>query len=393
MRRRSTLQTERPDLTHINNLCFHGPLSPQEYERNALADGVILQSLTDGPSTFTPLVGDRGPDSNERDGVGNSQQNTNDALMNDNSSEATLVSKADTEQGLMEGTTEEEQQSILENENKENLSPDKAEDSSKNAAAQSLEPLASASQSELNTQAGAISVDTALAANETNEQPMKYQPPPGKPPLVPPRKPVENATTTLEEYARQQDVTEVMNHCIIALSCAIRPTGIDKSGEQQDEIHDLLYGQLIRHSQPPSEAPRSEPFLNILTRVYHQPTDVYAAIDSDYDLQDTAKEGTKSFTSIARLPPVLSIALDRVSWNQESKRQEKLNYHVDVPETIYMDRYLESASNSELMQRRQQTWEIKKELAILSARRSILEQKRVGPACSRKKGGILLTAS
>jgi len=255
-------------------------------------------------------------------------------------------------------------------ENKENFSPIKPP--TKTIAAASAwtgELMEPTSPSKLNAQAPASygAIDPAL---------MQYAPPPGKPPPVPPRKPVEPAKTTLEEYARQQDVTEVMNHCIIQLSCAIRPTSVDKSGEQLDEVHDLFFGQQIVHTQPQKEPAVQLPFLNIITRVFQRPADVYAAIDNEFDLQD-APSGAKAYTSIATLPPILSIALDRVAWNNETKRQEKLNHHVDLPETIYMDRYLENPPDSELMQRRQQTWEIKKQLAALTARRDELEEKHV----------------
>jgi ubiquitin carboxyl-terminal hydrolase 25/28 len=256
------------------------------------------------------------------------------------------------------------------------MSPFKPSTSGATNLLQNTEPLTPASPSKLNAQAGAFDQPVVPEEAETKQEPTKYEPPAGKPPPVPPRKPNQTTTTTLEEYARQQDVTEVMNHCIIQLSCAMRPRGYDQSGEQYDEVHDLFFGQQVVHIHPEKGPPTNVPFLNIITRVYHQPPDVYAAIDNEYDLQD-AQDGTKAYTSVARLPPVLSIALDRVSWNQEAKRQEKLNYHVEVPETIYMDRYLESASDSDLMQRRQQTWEMKKELATLSARRAFLEEKHV----------------
>src|ERR1700742_1376701 len=47
MRRRSTLQTDRPSLAQIDNPTFHGPLSLEEYERNAITGDAILQSPTD----------------------------------------------------------------------------------------------------------------------------------------------------------------------------------------------------------------------------------------------------------------------------------------------------------------------------------------------------------
>jgi len=368
MRRRSTLMSERPSLGHIDSLPMSGPLTLAEYEKSGIPDDAIVQSPT-GDAIFDPLVDFDAATLDEKD---DAKTEEGDTTMHDNSSEATLVSKPDSDQVLAGYNAQEEQQSILDN--KENLSPNKEAVSSQDSSAQTTNPLAPASPSELNAQSGALSQLTVSTETDTKQEVIKYEPPPGKPPPVPPRKPIQTATTTLEEYARQQDVTEVMNHCIIQLSCAMRPTGYDQNGEQLDEVHDLFFGQQIVHTQPEKEKPQPLPFLNIITRVYHQPSDVYAAIDNEYDLQD-AQDGTKAYTSVVRLPPVLSVALDRVSWNQEAKRQEKLNHHVEVPETLYMDRYLESQGDTELMQRRQQTWEMKRELATLAARRSLLEEK------------------
>ncbi|EXJ77985.1 hypothetical protein A1O3_09144 [Capronia epimyces CBS 606.96] len=375
MRRRSTLKSaDRPSLGDVANKLMLGPLTLAEYERIGVdVAGAIVQSPADGDAVEDPLANLGTAQQESGNSPDQTEQGDADIAMDDNSSEATLVSKPDSDQVMLDGTSGQESSAL---DNKENIAPNKAATSPKANSSSTAEPLAPSSPSRLNTQAGTASQDATAGDDDlTKSEPPKYQPPPGKPPPIPPRKPVQTSTSTLEEYARQQDVTEVMNHCIIQLSCAMRPTGFDKSGEQEDEVHDLFFGQAVIHSRPEKAVPQPVPFLNIITRVYHQPTDVYAAIDNEYDLQD-AQDGTQSYTSISRLPPVLSIALDRVAWNQEAKRQEKLNHHVEVPETIYMDRYLEGGDESELLQRRQQTWQIKKELATLSARRAILEEKR-----------------
>jgi len=375
MRRRSTLMSDRPSLGHIDSIPMLGPLTLAEHERIRVTDDVIVQSPTEGDNKFfDPLVRFDEPESERKDTNDNIEPDVEDITMHDNSSEATLVSRPDSDQVLLENPSEGQQQPV--SDDKENMSPIKPSPSVTTSLPQNAEPLAPASPSKLNAQAGANEQSAAPQEVNTEPEPVKYEPPPGKPPPVPPRKPNQDPTTTLEEYARQQDVTEVMNHCIIQLSCAMRPRGYDKSGEQYDEVHDLFFGQQVVHVQPEKGPSPNVPFLNIITRVYHQPPNVYAAMDNEYDLQD-AQDGTKAYTSVARLPPVLTIALDRVDWNQEAKRQEKLNHHVDVPETIYMDRYLESASDSDLLNRRQQTWEMKKELAALSVRRTFLEEKHV----------------
>ncbi|KEF51809.1 uncharacterized protein A1O9_12146 [Exophiala aquamarina CBS 119918] len=363
MRRRSTLKsTDRPSLGQTDGMAFLGPLTLDEYARNNSSDDIV-QSPTENDGIDLLDFDASKPD--DLDGQ--------DSKMTDNSSEETLFSKPDSEQCLLDSNAA-DQRAMLDN--KENLSPGKAVAPPKSGHSQdqNTAPLAPSSPSKLNYQAGLLSFGTVSEETETKQEPVKYLPPPGKPPPVPPRKPVENPTTTLEEYARQQDVTEVISHVLTSLSSAIRPTGFDKTGEQLDEVHDTFYGQLNRHTEDDNDQSKSEQYRDIITRVSNQPTDVYAAIDNEYDLQVGGAE-KKGYTSLETLPPVLCIQLDRVIWNKEFNRQEKVNHHVDIPETIYMDRYLESSPDSELMQRRRQTWDLKAELSILSARRAVLEKK------------------
>lgn len=376
MRRRSTLKSnERPGPAAFDGMLGLGSLPITDEDTNGVTDGIVVQSPAEANHYFDPFADSNNlKDESARDAM-ESGPATDDASMNDNSSEITLVSRPDSERDATEVTDGHAQSSALND--KENVSPVKPSTTLAASPWTGL-PMESTAPSASSAQAATGSHDTtADKTSDVDPELMRYAPPPGKPPPVPPRKPVQNSTTTLEEYARQQDVTEVMNHCIIQLSYAMRPTGFDKSGEQRDEIHDLFFGQQIVHAQPQKEPPVTLPFLNIITRVFQRPSDVYAAIDTEFDLQET-QGGAKAFTSIAALPPVLSVALDRVSWNNDTKRQEKLNHHVDVPETIFMDRYLESPPDSELIQRRQQTWAIKKELTTLTARRDELEEKYVG---------------
>lgn len=368
MRRRSTLKsTDRPSIGQTDGMAFFGPFTLDEYSTNGTGNAIV-QSPAENKGN-NPLE----MDAFILDGL-----EGNNSKPSDGSSEETLFSKSDSdqEQDLLDSNNLAGQQAILDN--KENLSPGKISTSpnSTHFQGQSSTPLNPSSPSKLNSQAGALSLGTVSEEGETKQEPVKYLPPPGKPPPIPPRKPIENPTTTLEEYARQQDVTEVISHVLTSLSSAIRPTGFDKTGEQLDEVHDTFYGQLNRHTENDKGQSKSEQYRDIITRVSNQPTDLYAAIDNEYDLQVGGAE-KKGYTSLETLPPVLCVQLDRVIWNKEVNRQEKVNHHVEVPETIYMDRYLESAPDSELMKRRQQTWDLKVELQALSTRRAVLEKKHV----------------
>lgn len=216
--------------------------------------------------------------------------------------------------------------------------------------------------------------------NETNrasrEEPVKYLPPPGPPPPVPPRKPAASGvtTSTLEQYARQQDVTEVLEYVIHQLSCAVRPTGIGRNGEQQDEIHDSFHGETQEHKVEQNDTVshrEPEQFLFHQTQISNEPKDLYAALDNYFDLED---RGTiKIYNTIAKLPPVLCLALGRAVHDYKTGQNVKINCHVDLPNTLFMDRYLDAPPYSVLATRRKQKWAYKEELGRLRYRINQLE--------------------
>jgi ubiquitin carboxyl-terminal hydrolase 25 len=364
VRRRSTLKGDRPNLGHIDSQPIIGPLPMPDPQVNGVTDEEMSQS----PLELGPAVVSLDEVFANEDWHEPNITEVDVSSNKDNSSEATLVSRpGSTSTPLIDLGTAEEQQKILDN--KENLSPTK-ETTLMDTDDHETQPLRLASPSKVNAQAGALAKQEQKA--EESQEPVVYAPPAGKPPPVPPRKPVEPTTDILEEYARQQDVTEVIAHCLFQFSCAMRPTGVDKSGEQLDEIHDLFFGRNVGHVVGGKEAALPVQFYSIITRVANEPNDVYAALDTEYDLS-VRDNGTSAFLSIDKAPPVFSIALDRVVWDAQLKRPTKLNHHVHVPETIFLDRYLESEEGSDLMKRRQQTWALKKELSSLTDRRKVLE--------------------
>ena len=360
LRRRSTMKGDRPSLGNLD----HQSLPPNLIDDQD-TDAASGQVSGVAESTMMP---------------------DNDIQMSDivetptseNSSEATLISNPATpETPAMDLETVEQQEELLNN--KENLSPTKLDISPKHGdiEMEHPEPLAPTSPSKENAQAGVFAKALAEKNGEVlpkAEPTITYAPPPGKPPPVPPRNPIESTTSILEQYARQQDVTEVLAHAIFQFSCAIRGAGTDVSGEQRDEVHDMFYGQSISHTVPEKETPTPVPFNSIITRVVNKPKDVYDALDNEYDLSER-EDGSKAFVSMATLPPIFSVLLDRVSWDKTAQRAIKLDDHVQISETIFLDRYLEAAPESELMQRRKQAWVMKTELATLTRRRDRLAEK------------------
>lgn len=381
IRRKSTIGSGgRPSLGHIDGLPLIGPAGPPLDSPIDVFDGESLQSPTklDYSGTdelhnafaVTGIYSQRGI-APSPEGNGNSQINDVDMQMNgDNSSEVTLVSATSVEDSVMlDATSQEQQQQVLED--KENLAPTKEEEHlERPPSPEKPAPLVETSPSKLNAQAGMNS--TTVSTLKPNPEEKRITEPTNRPPPIPPRPAQQNNIPTLEEYARQQDVTEVLAHSLFQLSCAIKPTAVDKDGNQEDQVQDLFFGRNRTHLLPDDPSHNAEDkFLSIIVRLVSFPHDIYAALDSYFDV-DEVEGGSRRYTSISNLPPVFQIHLDRVGYDPISKTACKLNHHVELKETIYLDRYMEADVDSLLMERRQQTWTWKKQLAEIDARRKEL---------------------
>ena len=384
VRRRSTIASGgRPSLGHIDSMPVLGPLGPPNNLNGALDDEALQTespALLKGPNPFADPVTNL---SNDQKNVSDDKTSDDAEMVDvpDNSSDVTLVSnvsRADSNGGASAVRTE--QQNIMGN--KENFLPSTAGEGIRRSASpdKMLNPLAEASASDINSQAGALRPPAEVLTDVPAKPDAVI---PKKPPPVPPRPQVkqkqEQEKAVIETYAQQQDVTEVIGHCLYQFSLAIRPLGHDQDGEQLDEIHNMFYGKQVTKIVP-EDASRNkyELFSNILTRVGSKPTDIYAALDGYFDVEEI--EGAKRYISIVDLPPILAIQLDRVEYDTVSHRAKKNNGHVQLMETIYLDRYLDEPVDSPLMERRQQTWTMKKDLARLSAR---MEELQVNEVCTQ----------
>jgi ubiquitin carboxyl-terminal hydrolase 25 len=101
--------------------------------------------------------------------------------------------------------------------------------------------------------------------------------------------------------------------------------------------------------------------------------DIYSALDSIFDaaLVDLEGQEARRYVSISELPPVLQIQVQRVQFNRETASTFKSLAQLSFPETIYMDRYLDS-SNKTIMSRREESWKWKAEIAKLEKRKEDL---------------------
>lgn len=98
--------------------------------------------------------------------------------------------------------------------------------------------------------------------------------------------------------------------------------------------------------------------------------DIYAAIDAAFDVQKIAVDNSvaEQFSAISKLPPVLQIQVQRVQFDPMKKSSFKSTHHLDLKETIYLDRYMDT-SLDDIVNRRRENWKLKDSLKNLEARR------------------------
>ncbi|GES61066.1 ubiquitin carboxyl-terminal hydrolase [Aspergillus terreus] len=206
--------------------------------------------------------------------------------------------------------------------------------------------------------------------------PIPDQPPPVPPRPVPPPDPQRQLKEEVEIGA-QQDVTEVINNVLFQSQCAIKPESLAPDGEQQDLVKNLFYGQAKSYILS-KEGVRSkeEWWCDIKVDVATESRDIYAAIDGAFDVQkvNVGDSVAEQYGAISRIPPILQIQVQRVQFDPVKKRSFKSTNHLELKETIYMDRYMDT-QKPEVVNRRRQCWEWKKALRQLEARRNELLRK------------------
>jgi ubiquitin carboxyl-terminal hydrolase 25/28 len=258
--------------------------------------------------------------------------------MSDDSSEATLVDMAEPLPSYEESTLSEEPKSLRDEK-------------------KLLDPIG------LNEDAIMVNGDHAIG--ETT----KFKPPPEKQPPLPPRnkaglviqtndKKTSISDDELWKFGSQQDVTEVIGNVNFRLLCALKPTSIDQqSGEQMDIVRDTLYGANAVYLQKAATLEKKvEAWANLIVFPdFNGPRDIYEALDIVFDEQivDIDNSTAAQYASISQLPPIIHIQT--------------------FPETIYLDRYMDSSDlDSTLMRRRRETWKWKAQLRVLEARQAAL---------------------
>ncbi|GME26420.1 Peptidase C19 ubiquitin carboxyl-terminal hydrolase 2 [Neofusicoccum parvum] len=208
----------------------------------------------------------------------------------------------------------------------------------------------------------------------------KNPPPPEHPPPVPPRN--QNSASTSIPYTMQQDASEILINILLQLSYAIRPEAFGKDNEQLDFIKELFYGEeatsLSRKDKKTTE--QTSLFNTQYVTVVDKPKNIYEAIDDALDMgaiEDS--DNAEKWTTITRAPPILKIDVKRLGFDKEKKQTVRSENHLQLEDTIYIDRYLRDEA---ILRTRMLSWKKKAKLKALRDRRAELAETKVGYSAS-----------
>lgn len=183
------------------------------------------------------------------------------------------------------------------------------------------------------------------------------------------------------EIGRQQDVTECIGNVLSQIEAAMKPDALDETdNEQIDFVKKLFYGNTVAHLVNPSDTAirreTTDKFSNLYANVMDHPRHLYEAIDNAFASEEVSTGGeTLTRTErITHLPTILQIQIQRVYYDKQLCRPYKDISPLPFPETLYMDRYLDT-DDPEIIKKRAEVVEWKSELAALKRRKDKLLKK------------------
>ena len=362
IRRQSVLGGHQPSLGEIYGNPIQGPLPPS-LPSTTYADTEMLDSMVENETI---------------------PQATTSGQEEDISSEGTLVETpipdaSEDHDFMVIDTTRKRQQE--DSNDKENVPPSKSDPSpeivfKKHSESSTLSPNEQYRKSE-------SGIDYTEEPKDTPMEDVAVLAPPSRPPPVPPRQKPEEQKRAIQEEVEigaQQDVTEVIANVLFQLQCAIKAETIDESGEQIDQVKSLFFGKQKSYTTNEQGVIRTkEEFISdIKVDVASGPRDIYAALDGAFDVQQVEVGGSlePQYTTLSQIPPVLQILVQRAQFDPEKKTTFKSNHHLELKETIFMDRYMD-LHDADLQNRRQECWKWKKDLAKLESREKQLTETEV----------------
>ncbi|KAM5351793.1 hypothetical protein ACJ41O_004516 [Fusarium nematophilum] len=168
----------------------------------------------------------------------------------------------------------------------------------------------------------------------------------------------------------QQDVEEVMGSILNRLQAAIRPSSVDEStGIQLEKIMETFFVTTINYTKKfDDKTYQKEVSFDRSITAFPAPEgtcSLYDALGRNFDQQIIEESKLSRYTAIKTLPPVLHVLIQR-SQSMGSKNGNP----VEIPETLYLDRYMDAAHDSPVFQQRVQSWATASRIADLKAQKT-----------------------
>ncbi|CAF3486314.1 unnamed protein product [Fusarium graminearum] len=168
--------------------------------------------------------------------------------------------------------------------------------------------------------------------------------------------------TALEHQERssgtdQQDVEEVMGNIISRLQAAIRPSFInDVTGIQMEPIMETFFVTTINYTKKFDESVYQKEisfdrFITAFPSPQGGTCSLYDALGRNFDQQAIEGSQQSRYTAIKTLPPVLHVLIQR-SQSVNGKNDNP----VEIPETLYLDRYMDAPHDSATFRDREKSW-------------------------------------
>lgn len=163
----------------------------------------------------------------------------------------------------------------------------------------------------------------------------------------------------------QQDVEEVMGKIISLLQAAIKPTDVDaKTGIQSEKIMETFFVTTVNYTKKAGEtAYQSEVSYDRSITAFPDPDrecSLYEALGRNFDQQVLEESKLSRYTAIRSLPPVLHVLIQRTL-----STGQKNDNAVAIPETLYLDHYMDAAHESTEFEQRQADWAVASRLTEL----------------------------
>ncbi|KAK9452222.1 uncharacterized protein V1518DRAFT_410664 [Limtongia smithiae] len=223
------------------------------------------------------------------------------------------------------------------------------------------------------------SADTTPAEGTTTKKPLLLLPAPTSSTAPPP--PPRRDSNMM--FGNQQDVTECIENVLFQIEAALRPDSVAEDGEQIDLVKKLFFGSTKQTLEVQggddggmTVRTKEERFSHIIVDVASGPRDIYDALDACFDVEIVDLDGrpARRYVTIAELPPILQIQVQRVQYDRALGRAFKSTAPLRFERVVYMDRYMDTLpaadGDYDVKALREEMWAWKAELAALEKRRT-----------------------